>query len=289
MTDFVNQTYQKLLKAIDRLPMLRNLGVKSPVLVADCVTEAVGVLRDHFAGRPFAGPDEEVNFFKYQKPLFLAERFYAVELYELESHKPAGGEGVWRDYYEQELRLVRRRFERNRFLYQYYQLDGCEFDRSLFVLNAFTDLFWLPRGLELDRGFTTEASNLFAEFMAAERLQDYLLGRLYDGHGTGLGSGLERMRWSGDKTNLVELGYALYYSLQVNDGDITVTDIFNLLGFIFQVNLERHHQVYSEIRMRKNVSKTRFIDHMRSVLQHAIEEGDAYRPQKPRQVSGSRR
>src|ERR1700744_4344230 len=96
--------------------------------VLRAVHQAMGELKAYVAGSPFSDEAAEIRFFKYEKPKFLAERLYALEVYTVESHKPLSDELLLKTYYESELRVIKRFFDQHRFLYQYYLLDGSDVD-----------------------------------------------------------------------------------------------------------------------------------------------------------------
>jgi hypothetical protein len=56
-----------------------------------------------------------------------------------------------------------------------------------------------------------------------------------------------------------------------------------------QINLGRYYQVFTDIKARKTVSHTRYIDDMRTMILKHIDEGDAFVPEKPKPVSGSKK
>jgi hypothetical protein len=98
----------------------------------------------------------------------------------------------------------------------------------------------------------------------------------------------QKLTWTGDKTNLIELAYGIYNTAQVNNGEINIVDLISWLENSFHVRLPRYFQMFSEIKNRKSVSKTRYLDHMAKMINLYIEQGDAFVPEKPRQVSGSK-
>lgn len=289
MENFVQERYQEFLLSLEQIPNLKNPAVKNPAKISEVVKDALQDLKNHFTVFPFAGPSEQVNFFKYDKPKFYAEYIYGLELFNVESNRPQGDDLVGRNYYEQELKFIRRYFDQYRFLFQYYLLDGHELDEQLFTINA-VESDWLFPSPEPDRTFSTAADFMFAKFLALERLQEYLISLIYPASTFSATSSIlpHSLRWTGDKINLIELAYGIHNAAQVNDGLVSVGEIIAWLEASFQTKLSRYPQMYSEIKGRKSVSKTRFLDHMSSVINRHIEEGDAFVPQKPRPVSGSK-
>lgn len=50
---------------------------------------------------------------------------------------------------------------------------------------------------------------------------------------------------------------------QVNGGDVDLSDLMDVLEVCFQVNLSRYFRGFTEIKRRKSISKTKFLDQMR--------------------------
>ena len=291
MEHFVQTRYQNLLKLVDGIPEVKNIAVKNPGAVAELVKFALRDLKNYFEDKPFPDLNAQIQFFKYEKPKFYGEYIYAFELFTIVSNKPHGEETVIKNYYEQELRFIKRFFDQYRFLYQYYLLDGIEMDNTYFLPGKKIKDLLLPEAPDADPEFSTPGDFLFAKFLALERIQEYLMDQLYPRdrmNHSDRKNGSGYFRWTGDKINLIELAYGIYMTAQVNDGEANVTDIITWLENSFQVHLGRYFQMFSEIKNRKSVSKTRYLDHMTKLIRLYIENGDAFTPQKPKPVSGSK-
>jgi hypothetical protein len=289
MEKFVQNIYQTFSRSLENTPHLKNLPVRNPGKIVGIVRTAMKSLKSHFSENPFADQASEIHFFKYDKPKFFSEYIYELELFTIESNKPFADERVVNSYYEQELSFIRRFFDQHRFLYQYYLLDGNELDEIYFTSGQRHADLLLPQAPDAEPDFSTPADFIFAKFRALERLQDYLMGLLYPAKMRAPYTGESNsLRWTGDKINLIELAYGIYNTAQVNDGEINIIDIISWLENSFQVKLSRYFQMFSEIKSRKSVSKTRYLDHMSKMIRQHIEQGNAFVPEKPRPVSGSK-
>jgi hypothetical protein len=82
-------------------------------------------------------------------------------------------------------------------------------------------------------------------------------------------------QWTGDSCNLVELVYGVYEMRQVNNGEVDLSDLMDVFEQVFQVNLSRYFRRFTEIKRRKTISKTRFLDQMRDAVNKRIDDGDA--------------
>ncbi len=255
------------------------------------IQEALGSLRSLLDAHAFKDEQEEIDFFKNHKPRFVSERILAFEKFTIETNIPRGDDGALANFYEQEMKVLKRFFGQYQFMYQYYILGASDLDHLLFLRNAVPSGILMPEIPAEEPEFSTAADYLFAKFMAYERLQDDLMDSLYGKAGRSPGFLTKKgrkLQWTGDKTNLVELAYGIYDTKQLNNGDIEITDIISWLETTLEVDAGRFYQVFADIKARKSVSRTRYLDHMRVMLLKHIEEGDAFIPAKPQNVSGSR-
>ena len=256
------------------------------------VRKALADLKENLKQYPFADKDEEIYFFKYLKPRFYALQIYASEFYTIQTNKPMADNMVLMAYYEQELRYLKRFFDQYRFLYQYFQLDGSELDFAYFIRKQDQVGLFFQETAEPDPGFSTGYDFLFGRFIAFEKLQDYLMALLYnDPEADGFRKtkkGSRPLKWTGEKINLVELAYGIYDTAQVNNGAAPLSEIIEWLEQSLDISLSRYYQVFSEIKSRKLLSKTRYLDFMREALTKHIDDADAFLPQKNYQGSGSK-
>lgn len=278
MNEFEQKLYDELLEELAVYAELGAPPVRRLTGALACIAEAMGKLKHYVAENQFADQPEEVAFFKAVKPAFLAEQFYAMEIFNIESTRPLNDLAALNAFYERELSYVQRFFAQHKFLYAYYQGDMKELDQLLFVRGARPADIPLPDVPDADDTFGTAGDRLFAKFSAFERLQEYLLAKLNLVPAAVESSKNLLAKWPGEKTDLVELGYALYTWLRVRKSKVTAAQLMGWLEDSFGIKLGRPHQRLSEIKMRKLLSRTRFLDELREVLNTYMEEGDAWEP-----------
>jgi len=248
----------------------------------------LGELRALFDGMPPVSEAEEVCFFKSVKPRFYAERMLRFERYQLWVQRPVGTVGMLKGYLEGELEAVNRFFECYRFLYVYFKCGGSELDGVYFVRGKGLGLPMLGGGLDGDPVFSTAGDYLFAKFLALGRLREEILGELaLLGGGAGMGVGgaaadagvaERRLEWTGEVINLVELGYGLWLSGQLNGGKAGLLEIFRWLEGCFGLEIGIPANRFREIRRRKRLSRTHFMELCRERLVAYMDEDDVYRP-----------
>lgn len=260
-------------------------GLKKMVEALGVVRRVLKELRELALREGFDSVEAEVRFFKVWKPAFHSWQVYYVELGTIEEQLPVGDEELRTVYLKEQLGFIGRFFKQQAFLFQYYRLGAVELDRLYFVRGS----EWpgmLPGELpDLDPGFSTQGDYLFAKFMAYERLRERLLEMMTvetGAEGSFVSKKGRPLKWTGDTCNLIEVAYGIYDTLQINEGEVDLSDIIDWLEGSLQVNLSRYYRRFMEIKRRKAMSKTRYLDAMRDAVNKRIDDTDAFQADKRR-------
>ena len=85
-----------------------------------------------------------------------------------------------------------------------------------------------------------------------------------------------RMRWTGTLVELVELIYGLQEMRCIDDGDTPINKLFALFGGLFGIEIKESHcyNTYTDMKRRKNDSRTYFLDKMRERLNLRMQRDD---------------
>lgn len=81
------------------------------------------------------------------------------------------------------------------------------------------------------------------------------------------------MLWSGSKTALVELIYALYASGDLNHGTSEISTIASSFEDYFNIKLDNIYKTYSEIKARKN-NRTKYLENLIVGLETKMNKDD---------------
>lgn len=82
-----------------------------------------------------------------------------------------------------------------------------------------------------------------------------------------------KLFWTGSKTNLIELIYALDSSGAINSGTADIKEMAAVCEQIFNIDLGNYYHTFVEIRARK-YNKTKFIDKLKESLIKRFKESD---------------
>jgi hypothetical protein len=195
-----------------------------------------------------------------------------------------------REYFLEELKFISRFFKQHAFLYEYYRSGFTELDEVLFVRGVESSHPFLVGSPALDVRYSTSGDYLFGKFMAYESLRDYILAELAKLDGSvalglpgvagarGPGVGKKWFDWTGEVINVVELGYGLWLSGQIGSGKAGLAEIFRWLEESFGLDIGIPANRFREIKRRKRLSRTHFMDLCKSVLTDYMDEDDAFVP-----------
>lgn len=132
----------------------------------------------HLKEEPFTNQLQEVTYFKKLSPRFYSCWIFAIASYQLELNRPCGTLETYRDYLEEELRIIQRYFNQNAFYYHYYKSGATELDAVCFIRGAQMESIPISEIRLTDNDLSTSFDLLFAKFIAYERLQELIVSML---------------------------------------------------------------------------------------------------------------
>lgn len=236
-------------------------------------------LKEKALGYSFSSQEEEISFFKELKPKFSSLLIFYSDVERIEIDKPEGSLGHIKGYYENELKTIKRFFDANRQIYAYYRSEADYLDSQLFIRGVSDPPRWLCKiRVDQDERFSTAGDYMFARIMATEQIARYLENAI---------TGLDfhpfaeqeiQTNWTGESINLLELAYGVYSTAQVNHGKIGIGELVRKLEKVFNVNMGRPYRRFSEIKQRKRLSRTKYIDDMVKSINKKIDDEDAFQP-----------
>jgi len=268
---WLNELQNELL-LLDQVEPMARLRHTLPLL-----SGALNEIKTEILASGFETEAAEIHFFKHTKPQLYALQIYEADLYTVVTNRPVGTPEMLRTYYEQELQYIFRLFRIHAFHYQYYRTGATILDTQYFLRNGKpADIPILA--IAIEPGFSTPLDYLFAKFIAAERMQEYLLDQLsLPARPIKPGPVL---RWTGEAINLVEVAYGIWLTGQLNDGNATITDIIIWLEHHLAIKIGVPHKRWDQISARTHSQPTKYLDRMRQALADRIDTERGIREHK---------
>lgn len=203
--------------------------------------------------------------------------FYKI--YRIETQCPNGSDEVIRSYINRELDNLTYFFNRNLDFYQYYRSHSTVYDEYYFVRGK-ADLRLCTDSAQFDKdpNFSTGYDYKVAKIIANEMLRIYLNKRLVKlGTNNQIEDNLQRcfkypFRFTGKKSYLIELGYSLVSSGDINNGNVEIKEMMNFLSTIFHIDLGDYYASYIAMKERKD--RTAYLHHLIDNLVKRMNEDD---------------
>lgn len=236
-------------------------------------------LRGELQTYTFPTKEEEIYFFKNQKPELLGRLLYFYKIYRIETQCPTGSNEVIRLYINKELDSLTYFFNRNLDFYQYYRSHSTIHDEHYF-LRGRTDIRLCTDSAQFDKdpSFSTGYDYKVAKILANEMLRIYLNKRLQklecDSYIEDKQTVTTKIpiRFTGKKNALIELGYALVSSGDINHGNIEIKEFMKYLSSIFNIDLGGYYDAYIAMKERKD--QTAYLNLLAEKLSKRMKEDD---------------
>jgi len=244
------------------------------------IDAAVKQINSIAASSTFESREDEVYFFKHLKPEILACRIEEVMRYNLTINTPIGTAESKIKYFQDELKARQSYFRMNTYHYQYFKNGLSDLDHLYFLRDAGPLTVPVVEFSEADTEFSTPMTYLFANFIAYEHIQFYILQQIAElkfpeNHQLRSAITEADLKWTGDSVNIVELAYGIWLTGQLNNGNASLNQIVRWLEANLQVNIGIIQRRFSEIERRKRLSPTKYIDQMRDAILQKIESGNS--------------
>ena len=216
-------------------------------------------LRTRIQTYVFPTKEDEILFFKTQKPELLGRLLFFYKIYRIETQCPTGSNEIIRLYLNNELGSLTYFFNRNLDFYQYYRSHSTVHD-ELYFLRGKVDFRLCIDSAQFDKdpNFSTGYDYKVAKILANEMLRIYLNKKLQklecDSYIEDKQTVTTKIpiRFTGKKNALIELGYALVSSGDINHGNIEIKEFMKYLSSIFNIDLGGYYDAYIAMKERKD-------------------------------------
>lgn len=269
MDKFYNETYRKLETAIQEQEIEIDNPIKRIEAIIQLIIKSLSDLKEFVLKNDFKDMEAEIYFFKYQKPVIVSKLIYYNAVYKIETKKPYGEKQV-KKFLNKEINKLKKFFDNNLDFYKYYRSNNSFIDEKFFVRGKHDIRLWLDTFyFEADHRFSTSHDYKVAKIIANDLIQVYLEGQL--------NSNLTKipdtssLNWTGSKTALTELIYALYSHGVFNNGNTDIKLIAKIFEDTFNIELGDFYHTFMELKARK-INRTKFLDSLCEALIKKMEE-----------------
>lgn len=270
MTLFTDQL-DRIIKSPDSHLTKADLGIR-------LCNDVLSNLQSSVEKEDFEDTLSEIDFFKNVKPFPMSYLIYFTEVRSCELTIPKAGAKHKIHFLEKEIKKVNKFYAQNNDFVHYMEQNHNYLDHQFFTRNYRNNFPFTPTiNYYQYPEFSTSHDMLWAKVQALYRFIHYIresLQKLQPGN-TSLFSEKQHklLLWSGSKTALVELIYALYCSGDLNHGAIDLQTIGTSFEDFFNVKLDNIYKTYSEIKARKG-NRTKYLHEMIRNLEKKMQKDD---------------
>lgn len=226
----------------------------------------------------FLTKEDEILFFKTQKPEILARLLFFYKIYRIETQCPNGSDEAIRNYINRELDNLTYFFNRNLDFYQYYRSHSTMYDKYYFVRGK-ADIRLCADSAQFDKdpNFSTGYDYTVAKILANEMLRIYLNQRLQLLEKKQLTNDIKislsdfKLKWTGTKSEAIEWGYGLFAAKTLNYGNATIKEVMAFVETAFDIELGDYYRTYLSLKNRKK-DRTAFFTFIMEQLQKRMDD-----------------
>jgi len=239
-------------------------------------------LRNLVVEQNFKNASNEIDFFKNIKPQVFSKLIYYVKLFNIESKRPRSSSKTQIKYLNNHIDKLQNYFNDNLEFYHYYRRNATSLDEQYFMRGR-ADIRLYPDTFHFftDKQFSTSHDSTVATILAYDMLIIHLkkeIDKLENNNGmeTKLSNNSifsSKLFWTGNKTDLIELIYALQSCGAINSGTVDIKELAAVCEQLFNTDLGNYYHTFIEIRSRKS-NITKFMDKLKACLLRRIEELD---------------
>lgn len=216
----------------------------------------------------FKGIHEEIEFFKTIKPDFAALLGYHKRVFQIQLFEAYNSPGAQLKFFRSQLKRLESFMEKNRDYYQYILSKSDHMDETYFTRNG-------PYNTAvIDDRFSTPHEIRLSKLLCNRMVREYLLNAIQKIEKPTSLSTSSALTWTGSKTDLIELIYALQAAGVFNKKEADVKQVATHFETAFNVSLGNYYRVFQEIRIRKT-GQVNFINQLKRVLEERIRDAES--------------
>lgn len=278
----MKEDFDKLLSEIDveiaKIDLYGNDIIETSLSIVRHLQSIITGLRNELQTYTFPTQEDEIRFFKVQKPELLGRLLYFHKICGIEMQCPNGSNEVIRKHLIAELDNLTYFFNRNLDFYQYYRSHSTMYDKYYFVRGK-ADIRLCADSAQFDKdpNFSTGYDYTVAKILANEMLRIYLNQRLQLLEKKQLTNDIKislsdfKLKWTGTKSEAIEWGYGLFAAKTLNYGNATIKEVMAFVETAFDIELGDYYRTYLSLKNRKK-DRTAFFTFIMEQLQKRMDD-----------------
>ncbi|WNM19494.1 RteC domain-containing protein [Flavobacterium capsici] len=216
----------------------------------------------------FTTTSDEIRFFKKIKPKFVGYLLFYQILYKALVQHPLNCKKRIKKLSKKTTTFSKK----NKKWIMLYSTNTSNHDEMYFLRknNAY-NITTTKKVAANNTLFTTLADHKIAQVLAHQKLAKYCNNKTTISTKTITKTSL---CWSGSKVALIELIYAIHTTRICNNGKATLKEMMSHFEQNFNIKLGQYARTYLEIRNRKTIERTQFLDKLKQELVKKMNQND---------------
>lgn len=268
LKQFAEELKVRMEAEIDTISADQPEELRRTSLLIECVGRYASELKRYVVKYKFRSIKEETAFFKHIKPEFISRFLYLRRLFNVQLFETSNPNERRLRFYRKQLKRIQYFLVRHQEFY-YYVLSGSDGRDELYFSRDRIS----AQNVAYDERFSAKYDHILSKIRCAELIRSYILAGIQRIENPIPETPTSALTWTGAKTDLVELIYALQASQVFNKGNAGVKQIASQFENMFNVSLGNYYRVFQEIRLRKK-GQTIFIEALRERLLVRLNEVD---------------
>src|SRR5690554_1229350 len=271
MVKIYNEILNKLETTVRELELETDCPIQKTEAIIKFIVQCLSDLKKYVLINGFKSTNEEIHFFKYQKPAIVSKLIYYNAVYKIETKKPYGEKQI-KKYLNKEMNKLKKFFDNNIDFYKYYRSNNSFLDENFFIRGKHDIRLWLDTFyFEADHRFCTSHDYKVAKIIANDLIQVYIEDKLNSNYRKVFDN--SSLNWTGSKTAFTELIYALNSHGVFNNGNADIRLIAKTFESTLNIDLGDFYHTFMELKSRK-INQTKFLDSLRDALIKKMDEQD---------------
>jgi hypothetical protein len=266
ITEFSEELYETMKEKLAEIELSAKDEIAKESHYIEIIKSHTYGLKNFLYQYKFEKEEEEIAFFKHIKPKFVSLLLFHNDFFEIEIAKPLDKDAVIK-HYKDSLTKGQAFINANLELYKYYHFGYEYLDSKYFLSDANKET---GSDVMFDSRFCTPFDHKFCMIKAFELLKEHIslcIEQVQNGT-----TGVASLRWTGQKSCLIELIYALQVAGVFNRSTSDVRAIAMYFQKAFNVDLGNYYRTLKDIQIRKGGSKTHFLDELKYKLSEKLDE-----------------
>jgi hypothetical protein len=250
---FADQLKNRMVDQIEAIKLTETDVLTAWAKITNITKEINHELKQFLRDQIIEDQGDAIQLNKEIRPYFLCRHFFHLKVFELELKASIFDPDEALKLYKNQLQQILNFQVRHKVFYSYVKSGATHHDEQYFL------------------NLSSNCRRLAVVF-AYDELKKHILNKMISSS-KAVSNYAPNLSWTGSKTDLVELIYALQANKCIDHGKIHLSTLVPVFEKIFNTSLGNYYRTFLEISIRKT-GRTKFLDSLQESLNRRLVEAD---------------